>query len=156
MLTCSPMCFTNSSKFAHVLNTMSIIKQDTVLAKFNRTRLKTKTSVALPCIPVLMPQLPGSGRNASGNAQSPGYAVHAVVVDAATPPAYAGNHAKVNGGNFATVKPPPPVVQAMTHPPSITRVRFGTFFIKPPPTEPKHMHICVRGVHSTIAGFRTS
>lgn len=54
----SPRCFTSAATCAHVLNHISVCKQTHICIHANRTRLKTKTSVAFAGVPVLRPTPP--------------------------------------------------------------------------------------------------
>lgn len=112
--------FTNSSSFAHVLNIISIITQDTVPVSSNRTRLRTKTPVALPRIPVLMSKPPGYGNDAGS---------------AATASGHSGNAGDV-AERFPKYKQPQPPVLSLSGPRSNSRVRFDAFSLKSPPAEP--------------------
>lgn len=98
--------FTISSSVAHDLNNISIIKQDIVLVTSKCTRLNTKTSVALPCIPVLMPKPPGDGDHIGNEATASGHA---------------GNTGYV-AERLPTYKPPPPPVLPTSRPRSNSRV----------------------------------
>lgn len=114
--------FTKSSNVAHALNTISIIKQETVSDKPNRSRLTTKTPVALPCIPVLMPKPPGHGADAGHAAK------------------HAGNAGDV-AERFPQQQPPPPPVLSLSRPRTNSRVRLDAFFITSPPVGPRHTSI---------------
>lgn len=48
--------FTSTAKFTHVLNNISVFKQEQLCNNYNSTRLNTKTAVAFGCVPVLMPK----------------------------------------------------------------------------------------------------